>query len=267
MRTAVIYLLAALVLMAPALSQTCATGCNCDANSAVCNSCKAGYKYVAAVQGGAAATCAVCDYRKGSAAANMATTCAVDCHVNCAQCVTADANMCLICRDGLRMTGVTTTNGLTTGTCMFCPAGKGRARLMAIPATVTEEPESICSLTCLASAGCCRCATTDMGGCINCQAGWRWNGSGTCAWCTGGMGKGIDPTSMWGSTTAQTNAQACTVKCTEPSCGTCSDTSPGVCLACAAGMTLKDGKCVSSGSSATILQTLCAVIATAYVMF
>lgn len=259
----VIFLLASLLLLAPAFAQ-CPAGCNCAANSNTCASCKAGYKATALTGAtpNAPTACELCAYRSGNADMNMATTC-LACHETCSQCSGAMASQCLICRDGFRLTGV--TNGL--GTCMFCPAGKGRARLLAIPATVADEPESICALTCLATAGCCRCATAAEGGCVNCQAGWRWDGNGKCAWCTGALGKGVDPVSYWGSTMAVSNADACKTTCTEKSCGTCSDTAPGVCLACAAGMTLKDGKCTSASSSATILPTLIAAITAAYVMF
>lgn len=259
----VIFLLASLLLLAPAFAQ-CPAGCNCLSGSpTVCETCKAGYKATALASMKPTA-CELCAYRSGNADLNTATTC-LTCHETCSQCAGTGAAQCLICRDGFRLTGV--ANGL--GTCMFCPAGKGRARLMAIPASVADEAESICALTCLATAGCCRCATAVEGGCVNCQAGWRWDGNGKCAWCTGALGKGVDPISYWGSTMAVSNADACKTTCTEKSCGTCSDTAPGVCLACATGMTLKDGKCTSAaaGSSATILQTLIAVITAAYLMF
>lgn len=262
MRTAVIFLLAALVLVAPALA-ACPAGCNCASGAPdTCASCMAGYKFTAAV-GATAASCAICDYRKGSADMNTAATCAVDCHESCAQCSAAGADKCMICRDGYRLT--TVTGGM--GTCVWCPLGKGRARLMAYPMTIANEDEAICTLTCSMTGGCGRCATAEANGCVNCMAGWRWDGSGKCAWCMMGMGKDGDTMSMWGSTTAKTNAEACTTMCTGTSCGTCSMAAPGVCLACATGMTLKDGKCMSSGSNANILSTLCAAIAAAYVMF
>lgn len=255
---AFIFLLAALLLLTPALTQSCPPECNCAMGQTTCQTCKAGFKVKAA---GISAGCELCEYRKGSTDANTVTTCAINCHESCSQCSGTMANQCFICRDGYRLMGV--ASGM--GTCTWCPEGKGRARLMAMPAPVADEAEAICTATCDMAKGCGRCSTTDM--CVNCRAGWRWNGQGLCAWCNMNMGKDADTMSYWGTTTAMTNAEACKTMCTGTNCGTCSMTAPGTCLACATGMMLQDGKCMASGSSATILQTLFAVIATAYAMF
>lgn len=258
---AFIFLLAALLLLAPAFAQ-CPTGCNCLSGSpTVCETCKAGFKATSLASMKPTA-CELCEYRKGSVDMNTVTTCAIDCHVSCSQCSSTAAGDCFICRDGYRLMGVASGKG----TCAWCPEGKGRARLMAMPATVADEVEAtVCTATCETAKGCNRCSTNDM--CVNCRAGWRWDGQGKCAWCTSNMGKDADTMSNWGNTVAMTNAGACTTMCTGTNCGTCSMSAPGTCLACATGMMLQDGKCMASGSSATILQTLFAVIATAYAMF
>jgi len=255
---AFIFLLAALLVLTPAFAQSCPTGANCASGSTI-DSCKAGFK-ATALNNSKPTACELCEYRKGSMDSNNVTSCTIDCHVSCSQCSGTAASDCFICRDGYRLT----STAMGKGTCAWCPAGKGRARLMAMPATVADEADSVCTATCDTTKGCSRCSTnTD---CVNCDAGYRWDGQAKCAWCTMNMGKDADTMSYWGNTTALTNS-ACTTTCTGTNCGTCSAMAPSVCLACASGMMLKNGKCMASGSSATILQALFAVIATAYAMF
>jgi len=118
-------------------------------------------------------------------------------------------------------------------------------------------------------------------GCTKCAAGYFLSAyvatnaamTGTCSWCTGGMGKDADTTAFTATTAQTTSADGCKTKCTGTDCGACSAAKPAECLACATDFTFdataKTCKktAAAAASSATLIQALCGASVAAYALF
>jgi len=163
----------------------------------------------------------------------------------------------------------------------MCAAGKTRD--VATTDISANEVEATVCVNC--NAACAECKGTAATACTKCAAGYYLSTyattnnaamTGTCSWCTGGMGKDADTTAFSGTTTASaTAADGCKTKCTGTDCGTCSAAKPAECLACATDFTFdataktckKTATTPAAGSSATLIQALCGASVAAYALF
>jgi hypothetical protein len=290
----VIFILALTAIAAPvftgagdAITCTVTTNnCNmCIADAAgataACFDCKAGYAL--GTIGAATGVCTRCAAGMGIAAgvatngalANTrpsAGTCTA-CDTSCAECLLPSAvASCTKCAIG-KWASAFASGTATCGTA--CAAGKTRD--VAAADLTAVETEAVCVVC---NGACAECMGTAATKCTKCAAGYFLSAKvaagdlfGSCAWCTGGMGKDADTTAVTATTAATTSAAACTTKCTGTDCGACSTAKPAECLACASTFTFdataKTCKAASSGtgSSATLIQALCGATVAAYALF
>lgn len=293
----VIFILALTAIAAPVFTAAgdpiaCAVGAtgNCNlcladaagAATAACFDCKAGYALgtIAATTG----VCTRCTAGLGIAAgtgtagpiANSARpaagTCTA-CDTTCAECLLPSAvASCTKCAVGKWAAAFASGTGTCSSTC-----AAGKTRDVATADLTAVETDAVC-VAC--NGACAECMGTAATKCTKCAAGYFLSAKaaagdlfGTCAWCTGGMGKDADTTAVTAAAVATTSAAACTTKCTASDCGACSMTKPAECLACNTNFTLdttaKTCKAASTAaaSSATLIQALCGASVAAYALF
>ena len=200
---------------------TCDTSCRtCSATgTAGCLNCAAGFWWAGS------GTCTQCGDTTGKAAhtdipsvVETAASCTATCDSSCLICSASTPGSCIKCQAGYFLSAA--------GTCTMCPAGKGKLHDTAFPTVATGDVS--CTITC--DATCRTCLGTAVTECLNCGAGYFWQGSGTCAKCTAGTGKPLDSAIP---TTAGSQA-LCTDTC-HLSCSKCSGSTATDCLNCRSG--------------------------------
>src|SRR3990167_6342217 len=204
---------------------TCTSPCNVCTNSPTsCVNCIEGHNY------GGAYNCEFCPLGKGKNKdtvdkSHLIVAVPEECTLNCAAgCLVCgpDASTCLNCKEGYKWTG---------SGCELCGDGTGKGQDTVNKRTVPPAGPDTCTTSC--TSGCNTC-TTSASECLNCKAGYFWEGSKICKLCSGKKGKAKDTTDKTG-TSAETNDVACNIGCTSLfGCDACEGDGE-TCLNCRAG--------------------------------
>ena len=227
----------------------CDTSCRTCASTGAsnCLNCNQGFFYFGS------GTCTRCSAGKGKAldttiyAATTNDLACGACHESCSSCKGPGATDCLLCQKGYYLSAA--------NTCSMCAGGSGKTADTTTPTITTG---SACDVTCHPS--CHTCETNLAVGCVNCNSGFWWSGSG-CTACANGKTKARDASYQVAATT---ETAACTLSCDTgcqicsgnptPNCDYCAAaffySATGVCTPCNAGR----GKPADTGAASTTIE-------------
>ena len=204
----------------------CTSGCNaCTGTASECLNCRAGYFWAGS------ATCTLCSLQKGKAVDDtdktglVAESCGTDCTKDsgCDACEGNGTN-CLNCRAGYFWNG--------GKSCKLCSGRRGKLRDSDEKTGIALVNDDACDVQCALDKGCEAC-TGDQNVCINCRAGYFWQGSDKCKLCSGRTGKDSDEADKSG--TAADASTVCSKDCDKSAgCEAC-HANGTTCLNCRAG--------------------------------